>query len=209
MPADQNDRPRLLLFGAPTSPFVRKARVVAIEHSLYDGVERVACDPFAEEAAFVAVNPIAQVPALVADGQRMTGSALISAYLDGLGTGPRLIPSGAARWETLAREAVADGVMECAVRLRSEGKRPEAERSADWTGRWLRGVARGLDRLEETLPGDEVFDLGVIAAVCAGTYIGFRHPHLDWSAGRPRLLARTEALAGRESFDRTRPDRPL
>lgn len=196
-------------FSAPTSPFVRKVRIVLREKGLAHRVAETPCDPFQEEPAFTAVNPVAQVPALAVGDLLLSGSDVICGWLDEQGSGPRLLPAGAAYWEARARESVADGVMECGVRLRSESKRPESQRSDSWTGRWLRGIERGLDRLEATLPPDDAFDLGLIATVCAGSYLSFRHPHIGWRASRPRLAARIDALERRASFAPTHPSLPL
>ena len=79
------------LFIASASPFVRKCRIVAREKGLLDRMEEVTADPYANDPALVAANPIAQVPALVLDdGTVFTDSPMIAAVLDEMGAGARL-----------------------------------------------------------------------------------------------------------------------
>lgn len=197
------------LYSSPTSPFVRKVRIVSIEKGLSDRIFQIQQNPFVEEPTFIAANPIAQIPTLEVDGKILTDSALICAWLDAHGAGPRLVPEGEAQWDVRQREMFADGVQQCGIRLRIENLRDPDRRWSDWVERLHRGLQRGFDRVEETLPEEEVFDLGVINAVIAASYISYRHPSVDWRTGRPRLVARVEALEQRPSFIATLPGTPL
>jgi glutathione S-transferase len=199
-----------LLYSSPTSPFVRKVRIVAIERGLIGRIHQVQQNPFVEDAAFVASNPIAQIPTLEAEGLIMTDSALIVDWLEARGEGPPLVPTGEAQWEVRQRVMFADGVQQCGIRWRIENLRDPSARWPEWVDRLHRGLQRGFDRLEETLPGEEVFDLGVINAVIAASYLSYRHPGYDWRTGRPRLVARVDMLERtRPSFVATLPGTPL
>jgi glutathione S-transferase len=195
------------LYTSPASPFARKCRVVRLEKGLADRIEEVtAVFPYKDDA-YVAINPIGQVPALVLDdGQVMTDSPLICAYLDAIGSGPRLIPEGDAQWPVRRLETLADAIMESTVKQVLESRRPEGERSSTWIGYWREGMNRALDVAETQVPdGDGPPDMGKIALASAGLYFGFRMPDLDWRAGRPKLAAFCDAMDGRASFAATRP----
>ncbi|HYE43644.1 MAG TPA: glutathione S-transferase N-terminal domain-containing protein [Caulobacteraceae bacterium] len=195
------------LFITAPSPYVRKCRIVIREKGLTDRVEEVVADPYANDPALVAANPIAQAPALLADdGQAFADSPLICAYLDSIGTGPKLIPeSGEAHWRARRLEVLADAALEMGVKLVLEKRRPESERSPSWISRWTEGMNRALDALEHWDIQPEIYDLGVIATGVSVTWIGFRHPELDWQANRPGLVALQAALEQRPSFVETYP----
>ncbi|MFN4297237.1 MAG: glutathione S-transferase N-terminal domain-containing protein [Brevundimonas sp.] len=196
------------LYITTPSPFARKCRIVAREKGLSDRIEEITADPYGDAPALLAANPLVQVPALIAgDGEAITDSPVICEYLDTLGEGPRLVPAdGAERWRVKRLETLANGVLEMGVKLVLEKRRPEHERSPSWIARWSRNMALGLDALEAAAPRAEPLDVGVITAGVAVTWIGFRHPDIDWRAGRPNLVALQTALEARDSFRQTRPE---
>lgn len=189
------------------SPFARKCRIVVRERGLADRVEEVVADPYASDAALVAVNPLVQVPALVAeDGLPITDSPLICEYLDDLAPGARLLPlGGPERLKVRRLETLANGALEMGVKLVLEKRRPENERSSSWIARWTDNMARALDQLETANLSADDFDMGGITAAVAATWIGFRHPDFDWAGDRPRLEAFVHAMEQRASLRETRP----
>jgi glutathione S-transferase len=195
------------LYMSKPSPFVRKCRVVAREKGLADRIEEILADPYANDPALVAANPIVQVPALVDDdGVEWTDSPLICAWLDSIGSGPKLIPeSGEAHWRVRRLEVLADGALEMGVKWVLENRRPESERSPSWIGRWRDGLSRALDALEAWNPPADPLDLGSISTVCMLTWVGFRHSDFDWESGRPNLVALRDRLEARDSFRQTLP----
>jgi glutathione S-transferase len=138
------------------------------------------------------------------DGTALYDSAMICAWLDAHGGGPRLIPDGEGQWRVRRTEAAADAMMENVVKLRQEALRPEAQRSPEHTRRWCRTVRRALDALEQEGP-DGGFDLGEISLAIAFEYIDFRQPELNWRDGRENLQTRWRRLASRPSFRATAP----
>lgn len=189
------------------SPYARKVRIVARERGLADRVEEIAVDPYGNAPELMATNPIVQVPTLIAqDGLPLTDSPVIAEYLDGLGTGPRLTPADRAeRWAVKRMETLANSALEMGVKLLLEMRRPEHERSPSWMTRWTDNMGRALDALEAAAPDAEQFDMGVLTAGVAVTWIGFRHPDYDWKMGRPNLVAMQAALEARPSFIDTYP----
>ena len=134
------------LFYSPASPYARKCRVVAIEKGMGDRVELITASPMANPADLLAANPLGKIPALLlADGRPIFDSPVICHYLDSLSDTPRLIPSAPeARLDTLMREALGDGIMDAALPMVQEGRRPEAQRSPDWLERWAAAIRRSV-----------------------------------------------------------------
>ncbi|HYE47000.1 MAG TPA: glutathione S-transferase N-terminal domain-containing protein [Caulobacter sp.] len=186
------------------SPYARKCRIVAREKGLR--IEEIAADPYANAPELLAANPLVQVPTLIAqDGQPLNDSPVICEYLDGIGSGPRLLPEGGAERLRVRRiETLANGALEMGVKLVLEKRRPEHERSPSWIERWTTNMGRALDGLEaQDLRSDDLH-MGTITAAVALTWIGFRHP--DFDLGKwPRLGALQTALEARPSFVETRP----
>ena len=189
------------------SPFARKCRIVAREKGLIDRIEEIAVDPYANAPELLVSNPVVQVPTLIAeDGLPLNDSPVICEYLDGLGEGPRLLPTeGAGRLRVRRLETLGNQVLEMGVKLVLEKRRPESEQSPTWIARWTENMARALDALEAVCPNPDDLDIGVITAGVAVTWIGFRHPGFDLATGRPRLMALSAALEARASFMETRP----
>ncbi|WP_029418010.1 glutathione S-transferase N-terminal domain-containing protein [Brevundimonas bacteroides] len=195
------------LFIAPPSPFARKCRIVVREKGLLDRVEEVLVNPYESPDALLAVNPIAQVPALLTDGgEAILDSPVICEWLDRQGAGPVLLPiDGPERWRVKQVEGLAAAVLEMGVKLVLEKRRPESERSPSWMMRWIENMGRALDALEAAGVAAEPLDMGVITAGCAVTWLDFRHPDYDWKAGRPGLVALQAELETRPSFRETAP----
>ena len=195
------------LFYSPTSPYARKARIVAREKGLLTEIEEVACDPWADPAELRAINPLGRVPALVArNGAHLFDSPVICAYLNDLVPAPALIPAGDAKWAVLAAEALADGTIDTAVNLVLEGRRPEAERSAKFMARWLEAIGRAaaaLDAARKGLP--DALTQGHIAIAVALSYLDFRLPQVNWREGRGALAEWHQAFAARPAMLETAP----
>ncbi|HEX8232566.1 MAG TPA: glutathione S-transferase N-terminal domain-containing protein [Caulobacteraceae bacterium] len=190
------------------SPFARKARVVLREKGLAGQAEELTADFPYKDAAYTRINPLGQVPALETDdGQVLFNSPVICAYLDCIGSGPRLLPpEDQDHWRVRRLETLGDGAMEMTVKQVLESRRPENLRSAEWIGHWRSGLALALDQAEAAAPEPGEVNLGSISLAVACTYAGFRLPDLDWAKGRPRLAALTEALERHLSFQETYPN---
>ena len=180
-----------LLF-SPPSPFVRKVRIAAIEKGLDGQIELVPAHPWPEPTAVIAFNPLGKVPALLLDdGCALYDSPVICEYLDSLGAGPALIPgSGAERWRVLRRQALADGMLDAAVNMVLELRRPEAQRSPVMFRRFQSAIQRSVQQLGAEIEDPrECFDLGQIAIACAVGYVEFRLPEVDFGVAAQRPLS--------------------
>jgi glutathione S-transferase len=196
------------LYYSPTSPYARKVRVVAIEKGLADRVELVVANPWPDPAAVVGVNPLGKVPALVTDdGLALYDSPVICEYLDTLVPAAPLIPrSGATRWQVLRCQALCDGVLDAAVAIVLERRRPEAERSMLSQKRAADAIRRSLAALvPELRTPDAAFDLGQISIAVALGYLEFRLGDLDLGAGQAPVRDWWAATRGRASLTATRP----
>jgi glutathione S-transferase len=187
----------LTLWWSSRSPFVRKVMIAAHELGLAGRIATrpEVVTPTAKSDALRAVHPLGQLPVLERpDGPPVYDSAVICDYLDAL-AGHRIIPAaGDTRLAVLQRQALADGMLEKALRVLDERFRPEGTRSPERTESGLRDIGWALDRLEaEAADGgvDEgLGDLGSIAVAAALAYLDFRFAsECPWREGRPRLTS--------------------
>lgn len=194
---------------SPTSPFVRKVRIVLIETGLDKRVELIVTDPWNAETDLGRDNPVGKVPTLIDDeGHRVFDSDVICDYLDGMHGGTRLIPiEGKARLVALTRQSMCDGMLDAAVARRIEtAMRPEALRWPWWLDRQKAAVDRGLDKLEvEASTLTDLAGIGDIAAACVLGYLDFRFAAENWRAERPGLAAWFERQLKRPSMMATAP----
>jgi glutathione S-transferase len=195
------------LLYSPTSPYARKVRAVAIEKGVADWIELTLVNPLGHDTHELRrLHPLGKVPALVLpDGRVVVDSPVICDHLNALGPEPQLIPTEAdARLDALTRQAIADGVADAAFNLVMEARRPTAQRSPDWTARWMAAIERSVVVLGERLaPGR--FDLGDIATAVSLLYLDFRLPELGWRAANPVLATWVDQVAGRPSLADTAP----
>lgn len=199
----------MLLRHSHTSPFVRKVTVLLHETGLTARVRLETVDGWSEPGALTADNPLSMVPTLVLDdGSSLYDSTVICDYLDQQHGGFRMIPpQGEARWQVLRDQALADGMLECAVLIFVElFKRPEDKRWDWWLELKRRAILRSLDLLEaqaERLVGR--VDLGSISIAVALGYLDLRGAVGEWRDGRPRLAGWYAAFAARPSMTATVP----
>jgi glutathione S-transferase len=196
---------------SPTSPYVRKVMIAAIETGQAGKIEIEPANVWAADSDIGRQNPLGKVPALVTDGgDALFDSPVICEYLDSLHSGPKLLPpSGGARWRALRLQALGDGMLDAAILRRLEAQRPQEKQSPDWIERQKRVVARGLDALEAeagTLEGP--LTLGSIAVGCVCGYLDLRFAAERWRQGHPKLASWYEKTAKRQSFLDTVPKDP-
>ena len=197
------------LFAAPVSPFVRKAVLAAHELGLQDQVEVTLGDYNDKNSDLFKCSPIGKIPAMaLADGTNLCDSQLIVAYMDAQSDKASLIPQeGAARWEALASEALADGLMDAGVDVMREVRRPEGTVSGEIEQKFRQRAIAVLDRFEAEAAGyGDEFHIGRIALLCALDYFSFRFADMEWQKGRPNLTAWHAKFAGRASAVATSPD---
>ena len=195
------------LLCTPTSPFARKVRMFAIEKGLSDVLKVVPTNPLEDPATLLAINPLAKIPALITgDGQPLYDSRVICAFLDSLAPTPQLIPdAGELRWIVQRREALADGLMDAAVSIVFERRRPAGEQSARWLARWQEKIERALatmDKENRSVPLLAARLDGVACAAALG-YLAFRLPDIEWTASHPALARWWAEVAQRPAVAQT------
>ncbi len=199
----------LQLVYSPASPFARKVNVVVRECGLVDSVELVPVQttPLEQSPDLTQANPLGKLPALTRDdGPTLYDSRVITRYLDSI-SGGKLYPEGRI-WELLTLEATADGIMDAAVLVVYERRfRDEGLRSEGWMRAQLGRITRTLDAVGDRwmshLSGR--LNIGQIAIGCALGYLDFRHPELEWRAGRPALADWHARFIERDSMKATQP----
>jgi glutathione S-transferase len=201
----------MLLRHSHTSPYVRKVVVLLHETGLADRVALETVDGWSEPGHLTADNPLSMVPTLVLeDGQSLYDSPVICDYLDHCHSGAPMIPgTGESRWQVLREQALADGILDCAVAIfLEEKKRPVELRWGWWVDLKTRTILRALDSLERDVAGlAGRVDLGTIAVACALGYLDLRGAAGAWREGRSGLAAWFEAFARRPSMVASEPPR--
>jgi glutathione S-transferase len=195
------------LIGNPTSPYVRKVRMVMAEKKL--DFQFLVEDPWGGDAVLKS-NPLGKVPCLVMEGgEAVFDSHVIVEYLDTLSPVGKLIPpSGRERVEVRTWEALADGLLDAAILARLEATwsgRSAEQRSQAWIDRQMSRIDSALLAMSQGL-GDKPWcagnhlTLADIAVGCALGYLDFRFPQVDWRGRHPNLQKLHDKLATRSSF---------
>jgi glutathione S-transferase len=174
------------LLGTNTSPYVRKVRLMLLEKNIsHDYSIAPPRDPGGQVAR---VNPLGRIPALILDDETCVfDSPVITEYVDTLNDRPILIP----RMDSIARmrvkrwEALADGIMDSAVAVRTESIRPADKQEADNIVRHNDAISRALSYAAAELGAGEwcegaALTLADLALVSALIYLDLRQPERDW-----------------------------
>jgi glutathione S-transferase len=200
---------------SPTSPYVRKVTVTALETGLHDRISRVPTVTTDPASGLSKDNPLGKVPALITDdGEPIHDSPVICEYLDSLHGGARLFPaSGKPRWTALRRQALADGILDAAILRMLETRRPASEQSPAWIEKQRGKIMTAFDALEAEAdqlgdPAASSTTIGHIAIGCACGYIDFRFGGDNWRATRPKLAKWFEGYSKRGSMSATVPKDP-
>ena len=167
-----------------SSPFVRKVKLAAHVLGCADALELVETNTMDAEDPIRAVNPLGKIPALDDDGIVLYDSRVIIEYLDAKAGGGKLIPaSGAARFETLTRAALMDGIMDAAILVVYEGRmRPDDKYVESFVTYQREKIQRGLEVIAASTPhyrNGAMPDAGEIALACVLDYLDFRQ-QLNW-----------------------------
>jgi len=197
---------------SPTSPYVRKVSVTAIELGLSARIEHIPTDTQDRDSGLAEHNPLGKLPALILeDGGFLYDSPVICEYLDSLHDGPKIFPAaGPERWTALRQQALGDGILDAAIlRMIETVRRPEELRWEGWIKHQTAKMLRALDQFEaEAAALEGPLTIGRITAGCALGYIDFRASELDWRAGRTKLAAWYETFAERPAMQETVPQAP-
>jgi glutathione S-transferase len=195
------------LFYSSSSPFARKVRIAAREKGLAGGIAEIECNPFADPAELRAHTKLVKVPTLVTGDLVLYDSPVICEYLDSRKDGHRLLPQpGGDRWRVLRAQALADSLMETAVSLTVERRRPPTQQSLPTQERWRRQIAGALEEMEGQLPDlSALLNMGHIAFAAALGYLDFRYEDMGWRKKHAGLAAWYDPFSQRPAMQQTVP----
>ena len=197
------------LLGTDTSPYVRKVRLVLLEKNI---PHEYIIDPPREPGSHVAqANPLGRIPALMLnDGTCVFDSPVIAEYADTLNDTPILIPrdNALARMRVKRWEALADGIMDSAVMVRTENARPAEKQDAGNIRRHNDAISRALAYAADLLGQREWCEgasitLADLALVSALVYLDLRQAERDWRGAYSNLAAWFARLSTRPSVRAT------
>jgi glutathione S-transferase len=191
------------LLGTHTSPYVRKVRLVLLEKNIsHDYLVDTPREPGSQ---VVRANPLGRIPSLILDDETCVyDSPVIAEYADSLNDTPILIPrnDAQARMRVKRWEALADGIMDSAVVVRTESIRPADKQESSNIIRHNDAVTRALvfaaDQLgqREWCEGSSI-TLADLALVSALIYLDLRQPERDWRGAHPNLTTWFARISGR------------
>jgi glutathione S-transferase len=193
------------LIASLTSPYARKIRIVLAEKKI--DYELVLDSPWVEGNQIASANPLGKIPVLVLDDDSTVfDSRVIAEYLDTVAPNNRLIPaSGRERIAVKRWEALADGVLDAAVAMFLEAKRPDGERSPSWIERQRGKIDTALAAISHDL-GEQAWchgnnlTLADIAVGCSLGYLSFRLGDIPWAERHANLDRLYEKLMLRPAF---------
>jgi glutathione S-transferase len=193
------------LLGTHTSPYVRKVRLLLLEKNI---PHTYLVDPPREPGSMVVrVNPLGRIPALILDDETcIFDSPVIAEYADTLNDAPILIPrnDASARMRVKRWEALADGIIDSAVVVRTESMRPLDKQDAEATGRHNEAITRALAYAANQLGPAQwcegnAMTLADLALVSALVYLDLRQSWRDWRGAHPNLAVWFQRMSERES----------
>ena len=191
------------LIGTLTSPYARKARLVLLEKNIpHDFVIDLPQGNLALQA-----NPMGRIPALILDdGFCVFDSSVIADYADTLSDDPVLIPrmDPRARLRVKRWEALADGIADSAVVVRTERMRDVEKQDAATLELHNRAISNALDNASSLLGRNEWCEgvsitLADLALTSALAYLDLRQPERDWRGAYPNLASWFAKMAKRKS----------
>jgi glutathione S-transferase len=193
------------LLGTFNSPYVRKVRLCLLEKNIPH--EYLVDAPREPGSQVARVNPLGRIPALILDDESCVfDSPVIAEYADSLNDTPVLIPrnDALARMRVRRWEALADGIMDSAVLVRTERIRPAEKQEADNIVRPNDAITRALSFASVQLGQNEWCEgtsitLADLALVSSLIYLDLRQAERDWRGAHPNLAAWFERIGGRAS----------
>ena len=199
------------LLASLASPYTRKVRIFIAEKKIACELELVDVGPV--DNPVNVHNPLGKIPTLVLDdGTALYDSRVIVEFLDGASPIAQLIPDERRERVAVHRwEALADGVTDAGILIRSELQRDKKERSKAWTDKQLARMKRGMAQMsadlgERALCLNDKYSLADIAVGCCLGWLGFRNPgDVDWHAEYPVLARHYARLMERPAFADTVP----
>lgn len=192
------------LIGSPTSPFVRKVRMVAFELEVPIIFEKI--NVREPDDAFLRISPIGKIPVLVTEqGESIPESDLIARYLCSRVNDTSLFPA-AFNIEFERYLAYINAGLDAAAAIIMENWRSEDKIDQGVINRHRERVARVLKTLEAS--GEKILEEKRYLELALATFLGyidFRKPLTDWQQGYPLLSNWYTKVVERPYFRETIP----
>jgi glutathione S-transferase len=185
------------LFYTPASPYVRKVMLSAHVLGLADDLTLETVDWASPDSADkLALNPLAKVPALIADGKLIADSRVIMEFFDIRAGGGKIIPHDPeTRIDVLRQAALIEGMLDASIAIVYETRlRPENMVMDSIMHRYREKIIRGLAMVGTSTISYDNGAMPTIADISLAAlldYLDFRDivawrdhaPHLaDWMA---------------------------
>jgi glutathione S-transferase len=185
------------LFYTPASPYVRKVMLSAHVLGLADDLTLETVDWASPDSADkLALNPLAKVPALIADGKLIADSRVIMEFFDIRAGGGKIIPHDPeTRIDVLRQAALIEGMLDASIAIIYETRlRPENMVMDSIMHRYREKIIRGLAMVGTSTISYDNGAMPTIADISLAAlldYLDFRDivawrdhaPHLaDWMA---------------------------
>ena len=186
----------MLLLYTPTSPYVRKVMLSAHVLGLADDLTLDTVDwTSPDSAAKLALNPLAKVPALIADGKLIADSRVIVEYFDTLAGSGKIIPNDSetrpeTRIDVLSQAALIEGMIDASILIVYETRlRPENMVLESVMERYREKIIRGLVMVGATTKSYDNGAMPTIADISLAVlldYLDFRNV-VPWRDHAPQL----------------------
>lgn len=157
-------------------------------------------------------NPLGKIPVLTADDESIWyDSDLLTEYVEVTYPQIPLLPQDRRAALPVRKTLVlADGVGDAGVLIYLEKRRTADKQDAAWINRQRGKIERGLAALDTLAVGktylhNDTFSAADIAVGCILLWLDFRLPEIQWRAQCPALVALSERLNKRPSFQQTVP----
>jgi glutathione S-transferase len=191
------------LVGLVDSPFLRRLLVVLTARNVPFAHEPISV--FRHMERYREINPVIKTPTLVTDdGVVLMESSVIFHWLESL-AGPFLPAEPAARARAARLTALGLIVMEKAVQMEYERKRPEAIRHAPWFERVKAQLATALGEIEiafATGAPPDPLEMDGASVVCGWGFTAHITPGDADAAAFPRLAAYAAAAEALPAYRR-------
>jgi len=197
------------LFCSLTSPYARRVRVLVRELGIEQQVQEEVVDPFSSPRNLLERNPLSKIPVLItAEGQSLPDSGLIMAYLlEQSGQADQRWPACRGDWAAATEVTLAEGIVDSAVAIVMENRRPESIRFPEHLDRQTATIRRLLPRFENRIgaQGGTASLAGDITLAVAMAYLDFRAPWLAWRNDHPCLDAWLAERKDQSAMQATKP----
>lgn len=185
----------MLLRSTLTSPFGRKVLIAASYLGLDQAIAIVKADTLDPNDPLRSDNPLGKMPVLILDdGRKIYDSPVILEHLDHLAGGNRIIPQNwDERLECLTLQALSDGMLDAALLILYERRRPDAFQYESWINRQVQKIERGLAALEGANLDHQKVNAGTITVACLLSYLD-RRRQVDWRTKNAKLIKWLDAF---------------